>query len=312
MEIKVYNISDEIQEEELNERAVRNISKIFDKVFSRTNISHLKVNCRVTKDSIIKEYNQDTESFDLKRFAEKLSSAELKQDGTRNNQIKVGSLFVKREKDQLILLKLENIEVIDRDKDYEMRQTFSTETEYYKGCIFNNNLNDIIIIDKNKSVSKYWREDFLNLSLIKDEYNNSIELIGLLKEDKVFSEKIRNQDNYQEIKEATESYLFSSESFDKNDLANKLRAENKIDELHLSDVYSEYTEEIDADFKVSKKALIEGYKKTIQISSETKIHTDNFQKLIRKQGIEYNDGNIILKVDDDFMENLPEELLDDN
>ncbi|GKV65544.1 MULTISPECIES: hypothetical protein [unclassified Sporosarcina] len=312
MEIKVYNISDEINEEELNEIAIKNIGKIFDKVFSRTNISHLKVNCRVAKDSIIKEYNQSIDSFNLKKFAEKLNSAELKQDGTRNNQIKVGSLFIKKEQDRLILLKLENIEVIDRDRDYEMRQTFSTETEYYKGCIFNNDINDIIIIDKNKSISKYWREVFLNLSLIKDEYNNTVELIELLKNDKLFSGKIKNQDNYLDIKKITESYLFSSDSFDKNELANKLRADDKIDELSLNEVFSYHTEEIDADFKVSKKALIEGYKKTIHISSETKIYTDNFQKLIRKQGIEYKDGNIILKVDDDFMEKLPEELKNEN
>lgn len=312
MEIKVYNISDEIHEEPLNDVDVKNISKIFDKVFSPINISHLKVDCRATEDSIIKEYNEDTESFDLEKFAEKLKSAELKLDGTRNNQIKIGSLFIKKEQKQLILLKLENIEVIDKERNYAMRDTFSTETEYYKGCIFKNNINDVIIIDKNKSVSKYWREVFLNLSLIKDEYDNSNELIELLKNDQLFSEEITSGNNYSDIKKITEDYLFNTDSFDKNSLANILRTEKKIDALSLNEIYSECAKEIDADFKVNQKALKQGYQKTIGVSSETQVYTENYSKLIKKQGIKYKDGKLILTVDDDFIKNLPEELKNDN
>lgn len=308
----MYDIDDKIIEEELNEIDKHNINKIFEKIFSQSNISHLIVNCCATEESIIKEYNNNKEGFDLSNFAQRLKAAELKQDGTRNKQIKVGSLFIKKTKDYLYLLKLENIEVIDKENNYEMRHSFSTETEYYKGCIFRNDINDITIIDKNKAVAKYWRKEFLNLTLIKDEYTNSIQLIQLLQSDKLFSEEIQKQDNYPEIKKSTEDYLFRVDTFDKNVLADKLRTENKIEEIRLIDIYSDDAKIIDADFKMSKKAIKESYKKTIQVTSDTKIHTDNFIKLIRRQGIEYKDGEIILKIEEEFIEKLPGELKNEN
>lgn len=312
MEIKVYDINETIIEEELNEIEKDNINKIFEKIFSQSNISHLKVNCYATENSILKKYYDHNKGFDLRKFAERLKEAELKQDGTRNKQIKVGSLFIKKTKDYLYLLKLENIEVIDKENNYEMRHSFSTETEYYKGCIFTNDIENITIIDKNKAVAKYWRKEFLNLDLIKDEYTNSIQLIQLLQSDKLFSEEIQKQDNYPEIKETTEDYLFRVDIFDKNVLADKLRSESKIDEIKLIDIYSDDAKVIDADFKMSKGAIKEVYKKTIEVTSDTKIYTDNFLKLIRRQGIEYKDGEIILKIEEEFIEKLPGELKDEN
>lgn len=54
--------------------------------------------------------------FNMYEFAESLRGAELKKDGTRNKQITKGNLFIKKEDEQLILLKLENIEVVDKEK----------------------------------------------------------------------------------------------------------------------------------------------------------------------------------------------------
>ena len=159
MKIKVFEINDNIREESLQEIDRNNIKIIFNKIFQPTNADHLKISCYANDDSIINEYHQNN-NLDLVLMAEKLRVAESKADGTRNKQITEGYLFVKQEKHQLILLKLENIEVVDKEKNYEIRTSFSTEANYYKGCIFKNNLEDIIIIDKNKSIAKYWRKDF--------------------------------------------------------------------------------------------------------------------------------------------------------
>ncbi|MEO2464851.1 hypothetical protein ABG950_14435, partial [Enterococcus faecalis] len=79
-------------------------------------------------------------------------------------------------------------------------------------------------------------------------------------------------------------------------------------ELNL--VYSDSSKNIDTGFKISKKAVKKRYYKEIFVSEDTKIWTDNYEKLIRRQGIEYEDGKIILSVSENFVNNLPKELTD--
>lgn len=312
VEIKVFDINESVYEEQLEQIDIKNINKVFSKIFSPENTDHLKIDCRINENSILKKYNDNQSDFEMMVFADELRKAELKSDGTRNKQITEGNLFVKKESNRLILLKLENIEVIDKEKNYEMRTSFSTESNYYKGCIVGDDLNKITIIDKNKSVAKYWREGFLNLSLNRDEYQNSKELIELLKENKLFADALVAQDNFQEIKDQTENYIFTNNSFDKIGLAELLRVNKLIEEKELNKIYSDESKKIDTEFSISKKAVKEDYNKTIYISSETKIYTENYVKLIKRQGIEYQDGKIILSVDEDFLDKLPDELKDEN
>lgn len=308
MDIRVYEISEEIHEEELKPLDKENISKVFSKIFSPENIDHNKIDCNANDDSILKEYHTGTETFDLMSFAEALKLAELKTDGTRNRQITEGYLFIKKENKKLFLLKLENLEVIDKDNNYEMRTSFTTESDYYKGCIFENSLRNIKVIDKNKSVAKYWREKFLSLELNRNDYQNSKYLIELIKKDKLFIQKIYESELFPKIKDVTESYLFSNTKFDKVILAEMLIGPGLIEEKNLNDIFSSESKLIDSEFDISKKAIKEEYHKTILISPETKISTENFTKLIKRQGIEYTDGKVILSIDEEFIDKLPEEL----
>ncbi|MGX6972483.1 hypothetical protein [Vagococcus lutrae] len=308
MEIRAFQINESVYEENLKQIDKQNINKVFLKVFSPENTEHLKIDCRADENSILKQYKDNSDAFQMVTFADELRKAELKNDGTRNKQITEGNLFIKRESKQLLLLKLENIEVIDKEKNYEMKTSFSTESNYYKGCILGDDLNKIIIIDKNRFVAKYWREGFLKLSLNRDEYQNSKDLIQLLKEDNLFTNILRTQDNFQEIKDQTENYIFDKKSFDKVDLAGILREQKLIEEKDLNKIYSDESRKIDTEFSISKKAIREEYNKTIYISQETKIYTTNYDKLIKRQGIEYQDGKIILPVDEDFITELPKEL----
>ncbi|MBD9881701.1 hypothetical protein [Enterococcus faecalis] len=312
MEIKVFDISEDAYEEKLEKKDIQNIKKVFQKIFSSENADHLRIDCNAREDSILNKYMNSKTIFNMYEFAESLRGAELKKDGTRNKQITKGNLFIKKEDEQLILLKLENIEVVDKEKNYEMKTSFSTEANYYKGCIFDGNLNKVVVIDRNKTIAKYWREDFLKLSLNRDSYQNSIDLIDLLKENKLFSEKISSKDNLQEIKEATENYIFKNENFDKTELKELLVEKGLIRYKELNLVYSDSSKNIDTGFKISKKAVKERYYKEIFVSEDTKIWTDNYEKLIRRQGIEYEDGKIILSVSENFVNNLPKELTDGN
>lgn len=308
MDINVFNISESIFEENLIPIDIANIDKLFMKIFSSKNTDHLKISCFANMNSVLTQFKNAPSKFNMTTFADELRKAELKNDGTRNRKITEGYLFIKKEKNQLTLLKLENIEVVDREKHYEMKNSFSTESNYYKGCILGEDLSNITIIDKNKSIAKYWREGFLNLSLNRDEYQNSKELIELLKEDKLITQSLMNGDNFQEIKERIEDYIFNSTSFDKLELADKLREQKLIVEKDLHDIFSDESKRIDTEFSISNKALREEYKKTICLSKDTKIYTENYAKLFKRQGIEYQDGKIILSIDEEFIDQLPSEL----
>ena len=65
---------------------------------------------------------------------------------------------------------------------------------------------------------------------------------------------------------------------------------------------------MDSQFKISSKAIAKKYKKTIQVSKDTKIYTDNYTKLKRSNGIKFENGKLILTVSEDFLKNIPDEL----
>lgn len=238
--------------------------------------------------------------------------AEKKKDSTRNQQITQGFLFIKKESDSLFLLKLESIETIDKEQHYKMRASFSTESNYYKGCILSGDLQNIIVIDKNTSVAGFWRDKFLGLELKQNEFQGSMKLIELIQEDNLFSEKIKSRTNYPEIKKQTEDFLFGNEIFDKTQLAGKLRRNSLVESIDLNEIYSEESKNMDSQFKISSKAIAKKYKKTIQVSKDTKIYTDNYTKLKRSNGIKLENGKLILTVSEDFLKNIPDELKNEN
>ena len=311
MTIKVYDINEKVHEEQLVPEDITNIHKIFDKIFSPNNTDHQKVECFTNDNSILKTYHE-IQSFDLAIFANELLKAEKKKDSTRNQQITQGFLFIKKESDSLFLLKLESIETIDKEQHYKMRASFSTESNYYKGCILSGDLQNIIVIDKNTSVAGFWRDKFLGLKLKQNEFQGSMKLIELIQEDNLFSEKIKSRTNYPEIKKQTEDFLFGNEIFDKTQLAGKLRRNSLVESIDLNEIYSEESKNMDSQFKISSKAIAKKYKKTIQVSKDTKIYTDNYTKLKRSNGIKFENGKLILTVSEDFLKNIPDELKNEN
>lgn len=309
--VRVFDVDDTVREETLNDKSKHNVIKLFDKIFEPKNTTHSKISCSANSDSIITTYSQSSTTFLLRDFAEALCKSEKKKDESRNEQITAGYLFIKQESNKLTLLKLENIEIVDKKNNFEINNNFSTEAKYYKGCIFENDLKNIIIIDKNTSIAKFWKDSFLNLSLNRDSYKNSIDLIELIQSDKLFSDTLKNNDDFSKVKKKTENYIFNHSSFSKNKLKELLKDEGLIEEDDLNAIYSTESEILDTDFKLSSKALKEKYKKEIKISKTTKIVTNNYVELLSKENIEYKDGTIILTVDTDCIPDLPKDLTDE-
>ncbi|MFS1052461.1 hypothetical protein [Enterococcus casseliflavus] len=308
--VRVFDIDDDVREEILNDNSKRNVIKLFDKIFEPKNTTHSKISCSANDDSIITTYSKSPSAFLLEKFAEALCKSEKKKDDSRNEQITAGYLFIRQESNKLTLLKLENVEIVDKKNDFEINNNFSTEAKYYKGCIFENNLKNIVIIDKNTTIAKFWKDSFLKLSLNRDSYQNSIELIELIQSDGLFSEKLQQQDNFKDIKKKTENYIFNNKSFSKSRLKELLRDDSMITEDDLNDIYSVKSEILDTDFQMSLKALNKKYKKEILISKSTKIVTNNYIELFNEENIEYKNGTIILTVDNNFISELPKDLID--
>lgn len=315
MVIKVFDVADCVKEEDITESQTSNIIKIFDVL---TKESHLITNCYLESNSsqgkespiyYYKEYN-DKDKFDYLKIAEDLLSAELKSDDTRNANIREGLLFIKANLNYLTIMKLEKLEVIDRET-YEIKSELGKEKDYFKVAIFSGDYNDIKIIDKNKTAAKYWYEKFLKLNRSRNSDDNTQDVIDLINKNELYRSDINKLSNYNEIKRFTETYLFDNKKFDKSTLFDELNSSGLIDLIKEEEIFSEKSKIIDSDFDISEKIMNKNYEMKIQTSRDILITTKNYKESLRDNEILFDEENkqIIVVIDDDYMDKV-KKLLD--
>ncbi|MGX8851095.1 hypothetical protein [Amedibacillus sp. YH-ame10] len=317
MEFRAYDIAESVQEIELSNERKNNIDCIFKQILGDSNESkrkHLSVKCCLSsehqsKDYVLFDYSQnENKQFDYSKFATGLFNAEKTSDGQkRKKTIQEGFLFIKSDESNLYLMKLEKIEDVDSET-FVIRGALGTDNNYYKLCVFKNDFENIIIVDKNTRLAVYWFEKFLGLSRVRDENQNTSELIELIDERKLYSDMNLTDTEKLNLYKFTEDYLFNNEVFDKTQLVSYLNSKNIISTNSLDEVFTDISSNIDYEFNISKSKLKERYKKVIKISDYTEIKTDNFEKLKRRQGIELKENKIILNVDDSFLKLVKEDL----
>ena len=176
--VAVYEITDEITEIELDNNKITNIDEIFRTIIDNHS-SHVSVIAEVTeeRESILKEFEQSPEDFDINLFPEKLLESERSSStNSRKKSIRSGFLFIKESDDSLLLLKLEKTSVADTET-FKLVAQLGTEKTYYKACIARKDLSTIEVIDKNRKVASYWMSDFLGLQEVRNSRVNSLELI---------------------------------------------------------------------------------------------------------------------------------------
>lgn len=316
MKIKAYDISDVYSEIELSEEQERNINKIFFEIVEshREKNFQLGVSCCLKLENRIEEnalYNfslNPNDEFDFSLFASALHNAEKTKDGSKRRQnIQEGFLFIKKENKKLYLMKLEKIKDVD-SRTFEIKGALGTDNNYYKLCIFNGDIEKILIFDKNTRLASYWYDKFLGLTRVKDEYQNTSDLIDMIRDKKIFNNQLISEQHLSLVYRKVESYIFNNDNFQKLRLLEYLNANKVIDEEITEEFYSAEFNDIDAEFNISKKSIKEKYRKTIKISSETTISTDNFINLKMREGIRMNGNEIILVVEDDFINSVQEAL----
>ncbi len=302
MTIKVYSIDTVVKERTLDEEKLKNIRALFKFLISNQR-SHLSVKCILPPEkqkntSVLfefKNYNPK-DGFDFKKFADKLLSAETNEDGKRNKTIRTGILFIEQISSRIKLLKLESTNAIDPET-FAIRQDLGLDNSYYKICIFENNFNDVTIIDKSTTAAKFWYNKFLDLKLFRNSDVNTDTLIKFINNNLLFSKEIINQKNYEEVKELSLEYIFENSYFDKLALTNKLVQNKLLDTNDESKIFSEKSLDLDSEFDISRKMIVKHFKKSLQISDITSIHTDNIIEMRERQEVEYNESTGKLELD---------------
>lgn len=302
MTIKVYSIDEVIEERTLDQEKVKNIRKLFNFLIGDQR-SHLAVKCilppeKQTNTSVLFEFKNHSpkDNFDFKKFADKLLSAETNEDGKRNKTIRTGILFIEQIGSHIKLIKLESTNAIDPET-FAIRQDLGLDNSYYKICIFENNFDNVTIIDKSNTAAKFWYNKFLDLKLFRDSDTNTDTLIKFINNNLLFSEEVINRENYEEVKELSLEYIFESVSFDKVELTNKLVQNNLLDTNCESEIFSERSLDLDSEFDISKKMIVKHFKKSLQISDITSIYTDNIIEMRDRQEVEYNRNTGKLELD---------------
>lgn len=293
MTIKVYVIDKIVTERKLDANKIKNIRELFNFLIGNKR-SHLSVKCilpteKQTNSSVLYEFKNCVakDTFNFKKFADKLLSAETNEDGRRNETIRTGFLFVEQIGSSIKLIKLESTNAIDPET-FAIRQDLGLDNSYYKICIFNNDFNDITIIDKSNTAAKFWYNKFLDLKLFRNSDNNTDTLIKLINNNLLFSTKLIKKENYEDIKDLSLEYVFESSSFDKITLTNKLVQAELIDTNDECEIFSEKSLDLDSEFDISKKMIIKHFKKSLPVSNITTIYTDNIIEMRKRQEVEYN------------------------
>lgn len=147
----------------------------------------LKLENRIEENALYNFSLNPNDEFDFSLFASALHNAEKTKDGSKRRQnIQEGFLFIKRENNNLYLMKLEKIKDVD-SRTFEIKGALGTDNNYYKLCIFNGDIEKVLIFDKNTRLASYWYDKFLGLTRVKDEYQNTSDLIDMIRDKKIFN-----------------------------------------------------------------------------------------------------------------------------
>lgn len=322
---KAYDIGDEVvSRPELSGEQIDNIENVISMVVE--SLSQNKVYYQVPNNKSsdlshpVVKYNK--EIFSKKRvksdkinlvidsLAEKLLYEEQVEERNgvrrRNKKIKEGLLFAKHSPEKLILLKFEEVKIMDKTT-FQPIEGLSIDKQYYKIVVIEKNgFNNIMVVDKNKVVAKYWALGFLELERQRDSNVNTNDLIKYLEDDTLINSNIDfSDDEYQDIKEQIRDYIFDNSIFDKDDVFSSLSFNTKKHAIDSTDLFSKNTFEVlDSDFYIDKNVVIEKYKRTIRISKSAKIMVDNLHKEIKRGLIEMKGNKLTLTIDGEYKEQV--------
>ncbi|MDI9230625.1 hypothetical protein [Staphylococcus caprae] len=266
--------------------------------------------------SEINKMNKNSENLNniSNRFAEKLLEEELVKDKEkilrRNKTIKKGVLIFKVTKKTLTLMKLEEINTIDKF-DFSKKPTYGAEKNYFKIAVMdfqnvNTNRLYIDIYDTGTKIAKYWSEGFLSIYPLRDSELNTTDIINSLKENTLFNNLSNITES--ELNQSTTDFISDNIEFSFVKLRDHINRHFKTD-FETDELFrDERLNHIDSEFNLESKVVDRYLKKKIQINDVISIDINNISKATKGGLMRISDDGRYLKIR--LQKNIKEDLPD--
>ncbi|MEG0237449.1 MAG: hypothetical protein RR523_14245 [Cetobacterium sp.] len=313
----VFNINEEVEKIPLTSELVNNLEKTISDILKKASTKSIKYYVENKKDkkhpinslsnNIWKNGRRFIEKnfeIEAKKLAERLLEVELKKDGsTRKKNITKGMLFFKGNKNQVTIIKLESTEIMD-NKTFELKEALNLDKHYYKiTTIKRGQLDNINIIDRNKTVSKFWADEFLQLEKVRDSSSNTTVIFEQIKQDSFFTDLIKEDKNYRTIKQETMEFLEKNKTFTEEDLFKCLTIDDK--EITSADIINDFVyDEMDDDFDIDKTVVFSNLKGKLKASSDIDIFSNNLVGDIRDKNIILKGNKLEIRIQKKYLDNM--------
>lgn len=311
--INVYQINEEVDKQDItDEKTLENINDRFLDMLGEDLAGKVgeRYHYKIPEEPhfLVDLYNNHDieEKAELEKelylIAKKLLGAELiksKEKKRRNQKIKQGILIIKIDSGKIYFLKLEETKSIDMN-NFSEKPSYSADKQYYKAAIYSGVKDDVIVIDKGNQVAKFWANDFLSLTQVRDSKINTQILIKSIQD-----ESIVNQDLSVEEKDKVLNSLIrfvkSNSSFSFKDVSSKL-----IDDLNYNDtkasISSVFNEDVlnkmDSAFNLDEEKF-KLFKVRINVSDNLFVESKDFYDSISKNEITINNVNqLVISIKD--------------
>lgn len=242
--------------------------------------------------------------------SEMINDPENEGKKRRHKNIKSGTFIVYTIQNKMILLKLEDISGVDR-RTFKEQEGLNIDDKYYKACVLEKNISEEIrVLDRNRSVAKYWAENFLQLERVRDNKVNTEQLINLIKKGKAFSETIRKDTELlTKIKNKFEELLFKEDEFSIESFEDKIKNDSSLGVSQLPLFCSQIRNYIDPSFDIVYEVVKEKFKEKFVLTEYVELAVHSLYARVNADKIQYDSDNndVIINLDD--KENISEKIL---
>lgn len=303
---KIFTIEESIEEwVDISRTQKDNLNNLFNDFF-KISISRKYFVDSTNENNQLKRLNElDKTEKNLSEicheFAENLLNEELIQenDGStrRNYNIKSGVLIIKITTTSILLLKLEEVESIDK-QDFSKKNTYGGEKNYYKLALMNFSDEKLLVdvYDANPRIAKYWSEGFLMLNPLRDEEKNTDDLINLVKSKTLFkeNENLNNEDAINSF----EKYISENNKFSFDNLTVYINEIFKKD-FSIDELFEEGTLDLlDEQFDLHSETVSKFLKRKIIINDQVTLDVKNISRAVNGGRLELSKDNrfIMIKI----------------
>lgn len=260
--------------------------------------------------SVVQDIFNDPTSFILnsQNIAKLLYESSMHpkiKDGQLNIVLFANAIIDKNKTDAIGIFKSEsNAPFLQMEKSkskFNISHQFGFDLkELDKGCIIFNTDDEgykVAVVDRSKSAeAQYWKDDFLNIETIKNEYHQTNQFLGIAKQfvtNQLSSEfKVTKPDQVDFLNKSVD-YFKNHEVFDRNDFEKSVFAdENVIDAFRsFNQTYSSENEiDLPDSFEISEKAVkkqARSFKNIVKLDKNFHIYIHGNRDLI-EQGVDEN------------------------